>query len=160
MLDGVRCRHVDAARVRSEGASSWGSFGGQKVRYEAGRMAAARAYVPRLLKHAVQHRDPSCLEAAWFLATPPFALGALSLLAGAGLGAAAGAWSITAILAAGLSALALTIVTGLIQARAGARTWLALLAAPWYVAFKAVVQIRALASLLRRDRVYGPTARV
>ena len=160
MLDGVRCRHVDAARLRSEGASSWGSFGGQKVRYEAGRMAAARAYVPRLLKHAVQHRDPSCLEAAWFLATPPFALGALSLLAGAGLAAAAGAWSITAILAAGLSALALTIVTGLIQARAGARTWLALLAAPWYVAFKAVVQIRALASLLRRDRVYGPTARV
>jgi hypothetical protein len=108
----------------------------------------------------VQHRDPSCLEAAWFLATPPFALGALSLLAGAGLAAAAGAWSITAILAAGLSALALTIVTGLIQARAGARTWLALLAAPWYVAFKAVVQIRALVSLLRRDRVYGPTARV
>jgi cellulose synthase/poly-beta-1,6-N-acetylglucosamine synthase-like glycosyltransferase len=160
MLDGVRCRHVDAARLRSEGASSWGSFGGQKVRYEAGRMAAARAYVPRMLKHAVQHRDPSCLEAAWFLATPPFALGALSLLAGAGLAAAAGAWSITAILAAGLSALALTIVTGLIQARAGARTWLALLAAPWYVAFKAVVQIRALVSLLRRDRVYGPTARV
>ena len=59
-----------------------------------------------------------------------------------------------------IASLALTIVTGLIQARAGARTWLALLAAPWYVAFKAVVQIRALVSLLRRDRVYGPTARV
>ena len=63
MLDGVRCRHVDAARLRSEGASSWGHFGGQKVRYEAGRMAAARTYVPRLLKRAAAHRDASCLEA-------------------------------------------------------------------------------------------------
>ena len=42
MLAGVRCRHVDDARLRSEGASSWDAFGGQKVRYEAGRMAAAR----------------------------------------------------------------------------------------------------------------------
>src|SRR5262245_25632365 len=46
MLDGVRCRHVDAARLRSQGESSWGAFGGQKVRYEAGRMAAAREYLP------------------------------------------------------------------------------------------------------------------
>ena len=81
ILDGVRCRHVDAARLRSEGESSWSTFGGQKVRYEAGRMAAARAYVPRLLKRAIRHRDAACLEAAWFLATPPFALAALSLLA-------------------------------------------------------------------------------
>ena len=32
----------------------WSTFGGQKVRYEAGRMAAARAYVPRLLRRAVR----------------------------------------------------------------------------------------------------------
>ena len=57
----------------------WSTFGGQKVRYEAGRMAAARAYVPRLLKRAITHRDAACLEAAWFLATPPFALAVLSL---------------------------------------------------------------------------------
>lgn len=159
MLDGIRCRHVEAARLRSDGASTWGTFSGQKVRYEAGRIAAARTYLPRLLGRAVRHLDCRCLEAAWFLATPPFALAVMSLLAGAGLAAAAGAWIITAILAGGLLALALTIVTGLVQARVGARTWLALLAAPWYVGFKAVVQLRAIASLLRRDRVYGPTIR-
>jgi cellulose synthase/poly-beta-1,6-N-acetylglucosamine synthase-like glycosyltransferase len=159
MLDGVRCRHVDAARLRSEGARSWSAFGGQKVRYEAGRMAAARTYVPRLVRRAAAHRDLSCLEAAWFLATPPFALAALSLLAGSALALAAGAWTIAAVLAAGLAVLALTIVTGLVQARAGARTWLALLAAPWYLGFKAVVQLQALANLLRGERVYGPTAR-
>ena len=48
---------------------------------------------------------------------------------------------------------------GLVQARAGLRTWLALLAAPWYVGWKAIVQVRALASVLRRDEYYGPTAR-
>ncbi len=159
MLDGIRCRHVEAARLRSDGASTWGTFSGQKVRYEAGRIAAARTYLPRLLGRAVRHLDFRCLEAAWFLATPPFALAVMSLVAGAGLAAAAGGWIITAILAGGLLALALTIVTGLVQARVGARTWLALLAAPWYVGFKAVVQLRAIASLLRRDRVYGPTIR-
>jgi 1,2-diacylglycerol 3-beta-glucosyltransferase len=160
LLDGVRCRHVESARLRSDGAADWGAFGGQKVRYEAGRMAAARAYVPSLLRRAVADRDPSCLETAWFLATPPFALAVLSLVAGAAIAAIGGAWTVAAAFATGLAVLALTIVTGLIQARAGLRVWLALLIAPWYVAFKAVVQVRALAGLLRRDRYYGPTARV
>ena len=94
-----------------------------------------------------------------FLASPPFALGALALVLATAIAAAAGAWIVAAVFAGGLVALSLTLVTGLLQARAGLRTWLALLAAPWYVCFKAVVQLRAVVSLLRRDRVYGPTAR-
>ena len=82
LLDGIRCRHVEAARLRSDAAGSWNSFGGQKVRYEAGRMAAARAYAPRLLRRAARQRDAACLEAAWFLLTPPFALGVVSLAGG------------------------------------------------------------------------------
>jgi 1,2-diacylglycerol 3-beta-glucosyltransferase len=159
LLDGHRCRHVDTARLRSEGASTWGSFGGQKMRYEAGRMAAARAYVPRLVTRAVRHRDRACLEAAWFLASPPFALGVLSLLLARALASVAGASALAAIFAAGLLALAFALVTGLVQARAGLRTWLALLAAPWYLVWKAVVQLRALVSVLRRDDYYPPTAR-
>jgi cellulose synthase/poly-beta-1,6-N-acetylglucosamine synthase-like glycosyltransferase len=159
LLDGVRCRHVDSARLRSDGAPNWDAFGGQKVRYEAGRMSAARDYVPRLLARGIRRRDPACLEAAWFLATPPFALAVLSLVVGAALAAAAGAWVVAAAMAAGLAATALTLVTGLVQARAGLRTWLALAAAPWYVAWKAVVQVRALIRVVRGDTVYGPTAR-
>lgn len=159
LVDGIHCRHVDSARLRSEGASSWSSFQGQKVRYEAGRMAAASKYIPRLVRRAVRHRDASCFEAAWFLATPPFALSALSLVVGASIAAAAAAWPLAAVFAAGVLTLALTIATGLLQARAGVRTWLALAAAPWYVAFKAVVQVRAIVRVVRRDRVYGPTAR-
>jgi cellulose synthase/poly-beta-1,6-N-acetylglucosamine synthase-like glycosyltransferase len=159
LLDGVVCRHVDDARLRSQGEDAWGSFGTQKVRYEAGRMAAARAYVPRLMGRAVRHRDPASLEAAWFLATPPFALAVLSLLAGLALASIAGAWQVSAVFAAGLLTLALVLVIGLIQAQAGPRTWLALLLAPWYVAWKAAVQLRALVSVLRRRDYYPPTAR-
>jgi hypothetical protein len=159
LLDGVGCRHVDSARLRSDGAPNWDAFGGQKVRYEAGRMSAARDYVPRLLARGVRHRDPACLEAAWFLATPPFALAVLSLVLGTALAAVAGAWVVAAVMAGGLAATALTLVTGLLQARAGLRTWLALAAAPWYVAWKAVVQVKALVRVVRGDTVYGPTAR-
>ena len=160
LLDGVRCKHVDVARLSSQGASTWGAFGGQKVRYEAGRISAARAYVPRLLRRAVTHRDAACLEAAWFLASPPFAVGVLSLVVGFAAAAAAGAWVLAGVFAAGFGLLGLAIVTGLIQARARLRTWLALCLAPWYIVWKAVVQLRAVASVIRRDDYYGPTARV
>jgi 1,2-diacylglycerol 3-beta-glucosyltransferase len=160
LLDGIRCHHLEAARLRSDAASSWNTFGGQKVRYEAGRMAAARAYVPRLLRRAARRRDAACLEAAWFLLTPPFALGAVSLAAGAAAAALAHAWPAVAVVVAGQLVLSLVVVIGLVQARAGVRAWLALLAAPWYLCWKTVVQLRALASVLRRETHYPPTARV
>lgn len=159
ILDGTRCRHVETARLHSDGEDRWSSFGGQKVRYEAGRMNAARDCVPRLLRRAIRHRDASAVEAAWFLATPPFALATLSLLTALALAAIAQAWVLAAIYAASLLTLALVLVIGLIQARAGLRTWLALLAAPWYVAWKTIIQVRALASVVRRDDYFPPTAR-
>ena len=159
LVDGIRCRHVDAARLRSEGADTWNDFGGQKVRYEAGRMAAARTYLPRLVRRAVRRGDFACADAAWFLATPPFALAVLSLIAGLGIALATGAPAAAALCGAGLVTLGASLVTALIQARAGLRTWLSLLLAPWYLAWKAVVQLRAVASVLRRDAYYPPTAR-
>jgi cellulose synthase/poly-beta-1,6-N-acetylglucosamine synthase-like glycosyltransferase len=160
LLDGHRCRHVDRARLRSEGASGWQTFGGQKVRYEAGRMSAARTYVPRLLRRALARRDAACLEAAWFLASPPFAVAAVSLIFGAAVAAIGGAWVACAVCAGGLAVLVAVLFTGLVQARAGLRTWLALASAPWYLAWKTVVQVRALISVVRRQDQYGPTARL
>ncbi len=159
LLDGVRCRHVDTARLRSQGASTWGAFGGQKIRYEAGRMAAARAYLPRVLRRAIKHRDVACLEAAWDLAAPPFAVCSVSLLLAGGAAVIAGALTLAAVFGAAFALLVLALVSGLIQARAGLRTWLALCAAPWYLVWKTVVQLRAVASFLRRDDYYEPTAR-
>lgn len=165
LLDGFRCRHVDDARLRSVGEDRWAAFRGQKTRYEAGRIAAARAYVPRLLRRGLTRPDPACLDMAWFLASPPFAISALMLIVATAAAAAAGLWFgagywVAAVFAAGLALLAVALLTGLVQARAGLRTWLALGAAPWYLLWKATVQVQALASLARRDRSYGPTARV
>ncbi len=159
ILDGTRCRHVETARLQSEGENGWSSFGGQKVRYEAGRMNAARAYVPRLLKRAIARHDVAAFEAAWFLATPPFALATVSLLTALALAAVVQAWVLAAIYGAALLTLAIVIVIGLIQARAGIRTWLALLAAPWYLAWKTIIQLRALVRVVRRDDYFPPTAR-
>jgi hypothetical protein len=83
----------------------------------------------------------------------------LSAAGGATLAALAGSWPVAAVMSAALLTLVLTLVIGLVQAGAGLRTWLALLAAPWYVAWKAAVQLRALASVLRRRDYYPPTAR-
>ena len=160
VLDGVRCRHVDAARLCSQGAPSWNEFGGQKMRYEAGRMAAARSFIPRLLRRGLGERDTAALEAAVYLATPPFALAVLSTLLGLALGAIAQAWTLAAVFGGAFVVLAVVLVTGLIQARAGLRTWLSLVVAPWYLVWKTVVHLRALASVLRGDDYYPPTARV
>jgi cellulose synthase/poly-beta-1,6-N-acetylglucosamine synthase-like glycosyltransferase len=159
LVNGARCAHVESARLNSDGAPSWEEFGGQKVRYEAGRLAAARTYIGPLLRRAFTKRDGACLEAAWFLGTLPFALGVLSAAAGAALAALAGSVVVAAVLGAALAGLVVALVIGLVQAGAGLRTWLALLAAPWYVTWKAVVQVRALASLIRRRTYYPPTAR-
>ena len=159
LLSGVRCAHVESARLHSDGAPSWEAFGGQKVRYEAGRLSAARAYMGPLLARALRRRDGACLEAAWFLATLPFAVAVLSAVGGATLAALAGAWPLAAVLSSAFAALVLALVIGLLQAGARLRTWLALLAAPWYIAWKAAVQVRARASVVRRRSYYPPTAR-
>ena len=87
-------------------------------------------------------------------------MGALSLLVAVGLAALAGAWPVVAVFAAAFGLLVMALLTGLIQARATPRTWFALCVAPWYLVWKAVVQLRALARVVRRNDYYGPTARV
>ena len=159
LLDGVHCAHVESAHLHSDGAPDWGTFGGQKVRYEAGRISAARAYVGPLLARAMRRRDAACLEAAWFLATLPFAMAVLSLAGGLVLADLGDSVTVTALMLTGLITLVLTLVIGLVQAGARLRTWLALLAAPWYIAWKAAVQLRAIVSVLRHRDYYPPTAR-
>ena len=84
---------------------------------------------------------------------------AFSLVLATALAALGGQGPVVVFFAVAFALLVLTLVTGLIQARAGLRTWLALAAAPWYVIWKVVVQVRALGSSLRRDDYYEPTAR-
>jgi len=154
-LAGVNVRHVEAARLRSLNVGSWKAAGNQRVRYEAGRMSAAREFVRPLLRR----HSPASIEAAWFLLTPPFAVGALSLVLAATLGFLSGAVWAGAFFFALLALLAGALVVGLVQARASWRTWLGLAVAPWYLPWKAAIQLRALLSMHRRVKDYGATPR-
>ena len=154
-LAGIHPMHVEQARLRSLNAGSWKVAGDQRVRYEAGRMDAARRFVPDLLRR----HDRASLEAAWFLMTPPFAAAALSLVAGTTLGVLAGAGWLAGGLGCLLLVLAAALLVGLAEAGAGPRTYLALALAPWYLLWKAAIQVRAVASLGRGVRTYAATPR-
>jgi hypothetical protein len=106
----------------------------------------------------VAERTVAALEAALHLVTVPFSLAVLSLVAGAAL-LAAGALVAAVVPFALLLLLAGVLCLGLLQVRAPAGAWLALLAAPVYVLFKVWVQCRALATVLRRDRSFPATPR-
>ena len=154
-LAGILPRHVDSARVVFRNAQTQQSASDQRIRWETGRMLAAREFVPRLLRRPT----PARLEAAAHLLTPPVSMSMLSLATGAALAAACG-WVLLVI---GIGAVAImlstAVVTALVQVRASASTWLALAAAPVYVAWKSVVQVRAIAVVLRgrRDLAVHPT---
>jgi cellulose synthase/poly-beta-1,6-N-acetylglucosamine synthase-like glycosyltransferase len=155
LLEGVRPRHVESARLRSANVGTWRAASGQRQRYEVGRMSAAREFVGRFLRRPT----PARVEAATFLLTPPFAVSMGLLAIGAGLAAAAGATALVVVLLAGIGLLAATLFVGLVQAGASVRTWLSLLAAPWYVVWKLGVQARAVTRLSRPQSVDVPTAR-
>ncbi|MCB9889947.1 MAG: glycosyltransferase [Planctomycetes bacterium] len=154
--EGVRTRHVERARLRSANADSWKIASTQKQRYEAGRMAAAREFVPKLLRC----RSWAGLEAAWFLVSPPFATAAGLTVLGTLVALLVGAWPVVwvGVGAVGLLGLAFTIAS--VQARVGWRVLLALAVAPFYVAWKLIVQLKALLRLRGGLKEFGSTERV
>ena len=154
-LAGLRPAHVETARLRSLSVATWEAAGDQRIRYEAGRMSAAREFARPLLRR----HDFASLEAAWFLLTPPFAVAVFCVVAAAALAWLAGATVLAFVGLGFLALLTATLAVALVQAGAGARTWLGLAIAPWYVPWKAVIQIRALLRLRTRDRAFGATPR-
>lgn len=118
-------------------------------------MSAAREFLGPLLRR----HDAASLEAAWFLMTPPFAVAALCLILGGVLGQVAGSAAVVLGAFACLAVLGGVLAVGLVEAGAGARTWLALALAPWYLPWKAAIQVRAMLSLSRGVKTYAPTPR-
>ena len=118
-------------------------------------MSAAREFVRPLLRR----HDLASLEAAWFLLTPPFAVAAFCVVIATAAAFLGGA-SVLGWVAVGLFVfLAATLAVALVEARVSGRTWLALAIAPWYLPWKAVVQLRALGRVFRRTQHYGAAPR-
>jgi cellulose synthase/poly-beta-1,6-N-acetylglucosamine synthase-like glycosyltransferase len=153
--DGILPRHAESAHLRSQSATSVGSASGQRRRWEAGRMLMAREHVGPLLRR----HDPAAIEAAVHLVTLPFALAALSLATGGALFAAAGHAVLALARALLLGLLIVDLVIALIEARAAAATWFALLTAPAYVLWKLWVHAGAVITVIRREKLFPATLR-
>jgi cellulose synthase/poly-beta-1,6-N-acetylglucosamine synthase-like glycosyltransferase len=153
-LAGVIARHCDDARVRSGSPRRLRVAGGQRTRWEAGRLRLARRYVLPLLRA----RTTTSWEAALHLATPPLAVAVLMLTVGCVLAALAGAWPLVWVLAVLTGLIALDVVIALVASQAGIRAWAALALAPGYVLWKGIVQVRAVVAA-RADRPFERTAR-
>ena len=148
-------RHVENAWLRSANTGNWSAAGTQRVRYEAGRMSAAKEFVKPLLRR----HDVASLEAAMFLITPPFAVGAACLVVGILFAAPASARLLMWIELALLGLLVAALAVALIEARARPRTWFAARDRPGYLPWKAFVQLRALLSVRRGAESFGATPR-
>ena len=154
-LAGISGRHVDSARLHFASASSIDVAAGQRLRWEVGRIHAARKYLGPLLRA----RTMPSFEAAVHLASPPLSIAVLLLAVSAVLAALAGWTPVVVIAVALLAFLGLDVVISLVEAKAGPRVWLALVLSPAYVVWKAWIQLRAFASLSSADQPYEPTPR-
>ncbi len=155
LLDGMTAVHVDDARLASLSAPSYRAGGQQRIRWEQGRLDAARTYIPKLLRR----RSAAAFEAAVLLATPPYAVAVFLLGAGALLAWAGGSASVALLLSAGIGLLAMDLAIALVQTRAPMSTWLSLLAAPVYVIWKAGLQVVAIVRSRRSREAWEPTNR-
>lgn len=125
------------------------------MRWEAGRVSNALAFAGPLLRagHA------PAVEMAVYLISPPYSLAVASLLAGAATALVVGASALAVAILGLLAGLALVLAVALATVHAPPATWLSLLAAPWYVLWKLVIQVRALAHLRRGRTGFGATPR-
>ena len=123
---GERVAFAREASVRSPAALTLGQSRGQQLRWESGRLALTRTWLPRLLRR----RDRAALHAAIELLVPP-----QSVLLAAGAAAALQRTTRTAGLAS-LTAQAAFVVGGLRLVRAPAVVWRALALSPALALFK------------------------
>ena len=143
---GVGVDFAPEAVVRADMPETLEDARSQNLRWEAGRLSAARGDALPVLGRGLARRDAVLVDAAVEQLIPPLSV-AIALSAAT----AAGAVLVGAPLAAGLAGfatagIALHVVAGLVTVRAPARTYLALLRAPSYIAWKVALYLKAAAA--------------
>jgi 1,2-diacylglycerol 3-beta-glucosyltransferase len=154
---GIRVRYAPQTSVTADMPISLRQARTQNVRWERGRLQLARTRGPRLLVDGLRRRDPVRLDALAELVAPPLSMmGAMSVI---GLAVSAVFRARTALKLARLVlvGLACYVFGGLFVARERPRTYLALLMAPPYAAWK--VGIYAISALHINDRRWLRTER-
>jgi 1,2-diacylglycerol 3-beta-glucosyltransferase len=132
---GVRVVFAPEASVSSPMPTTLHSAESQQLRWEGGRIALIRTWVPRLLVVAAQRRDPACLHAAFETLVPP-----QSVLAAANAATVATALGaprrIRRIAVATLAGQACFVGGGLAVVRAPRAVWQGLALAPLLALWK------------------------
>ncbi len=140
-LAGIRPVFAPAAIVSGPMPATRAGVVRQRLRWEGGRFAVVRARLWPLIRTAIVRRDPSLLDAAVDLATPP--LGLLTMASLAGLAATSAAvlagvvspWVLAPWIVA-IVAIPSFVVIGLIAVKAPASTFRALASAPGFLVWK------------------------
>ncbi|MBI4317741.1 MAG: glycosyltransferase family 2 protein [Chloroflexi bacterium] len=157
VLSGMTVDFAPDAVVSAEMPGSLRNAKSQNLRWERGRLGMLREYLPCLLRSSVRTRNLAQFDAALELMIPPFsvpvALSGACLIGGMMLGSSL-VTVVALILVAGQL---LYVIAGLALVRAPWKTYLSLLHAPIYVAWK--VWLYALA-LRGADQKWIRTSRV
>ena len=154
---GVRVDFAPEATVAADMPTTLAAARSQNLRWEAGRLGAARRIAIPLLVDGVRRRDPIRIDAAIEQLIPPLSVGLGAAVGLTVLGAAAGnaPLATTSLLAAvGLLG---HVVLGLRAVGAPLRIYGALLFAPPYIAWKIAIYLRAI--VLPADHPWIRTSR-
>ena len=146
-LAGVRVEYVEEAHVWADMPETSAAARTQRQRWEGGRLAIARRFVPRLLSAGVEREDRVALDLAVDLMVPPLTRLAVVSIVGlvvAGVLYASGRVGAFPVALWGASVFALLIYVGrgFALAGLGARAAIDLLWAPVFAAWKAALIVR------------------
>ena len=143
-LAGHRVAYAHEAWVRGEMVASSASAVSQRRRWEAGRLALMRRYLPHLVVEAVRRRRLMLWDLALDVAVPPLSYHGLAIALGFGLEGVA--WALTGIASwtvwlwsTAAFCLLLYVWRGVQGSGLGARGLLVLAYAPAYVAWKIIL---------------------
>lgn len=146
-LEGIRVHYADEAIVKAELPASGKGADSQRQRWEAGRFAVIKAYIPTLLLQAWQRHSAVCLDLALDLLTLPLGYIVLSLVLTSLVAACALLAGLTTtpwlwICLALFTALALHVFRGWQLSALGPAALLDLFRVPFFIAWKLVVVFR------------------
>jgi 1,2-diacylglycerol 3-beta-glucosyltransferase len=142
--DGHRVDFAPEAWVLSDMPLTYGASSSQNSRWEAGRLSLLRSHVPHLLIEGVRRRSWVRLDAAAEQLIPPLSVPFAVAVLFAPIAIIAGA-PVQALLAAGgLAGQVVYLLAALWLVRAPASVYLSLMHAPFYIAWKVGIYVRAL----------------
>lgn len=141
---GIKVAFAPEAVVLAEMPTSLAHAKSQNMRWETGRLALARAHVPRLLTSGLRGRDWSRLCTAMDLLVPPQSIQLLLALAVLTASFALGSSLLIVLGVAIVVGQAVYALGGLARAGVPLRLWLALAYVPIYALWKGRLYLRAL----------------